>query len=198
MYIISEKGQDEKRHDFMMISVNGFLDIVCAAMTVVMVVTLWKIPLIIKVLKINGYLKKLDVPYMHFTELDKVKLKKAETKTFMGMHGVIVFSFMCWILDIPLLLIKILVWLVCPWRLYISTYTVERSRIPQKLTFKAAFKQERFVDVLFSILYIFLDYATFIEIIILTLTVVKFKQVVKPLKELTRMNLAMENVLFMT
>jgi hypothetical protein len=182
----------------LMISALGFLDIISAIMLVVMAVTLWKIPLIIKVLKINGYLKKFNISFMHFTELDKVKLKKAETKTFMGMHGVIIFSFMCWILDIPLLLIKILVWLVCPWRLYISTYTSERSRIPQKFSFKAAFKQEGFVDVLFSVLYLFLDYATFIEIIVLTLTVVKFDSVVKPFKELSRKNYAMENVISIT
>ena len=115
-----------------MISVCGFLDIISSIMLVVMVVTLWKIPLILKVLKINGYLRNSNISFMHFTELDRVKLKKAETKKFMGMHGVIIFSFMCWILDIPLLLIKILLWLVCPGRLYISTYTGERSRIPKK------------------------------------------------------------------
>jgi len=63
------------------------------------------------------------------SDLDQIKLQKAKDKKYMTVHQVIVYSFISWILDIPYVAIKLIVILICPWRLAIDELIYQEPRM---------------------------------------------------------------------
>ena len=103
-------------------------------MSLIIAITLWKIPLTLKVLRINGRLRRDTRDDELLTELDKIKLERARKKAYMTIHQCIIYSFISLVLDIPLILISIIVAIICPWRIkgIYETIIKPDDRIPTK------------------------------------------------------------------
>jgi len=127
-------------------------------MLIPMILTMWKIPSMIKILRINGHLKndeKIDLNKL--SELDKIKLLKAKNKIFMNIHQCIIYNFFSWLFDIPLVPLAVVVAICFPWRFLTIFRTLIRpdDRLPTKFAiYKLVFskRMHMFANLIFIIL----------------------------------------------
>jgi hypothetical protein len=162
---------------------NGIKDVVAGVCSLLMIVTIWKIRFTIKLLKVNGYLRKYEFAFLKFDSLDLIKLKMSETKDLMSFHQCIIFSFISWIFDLFFLPIKLISIVITPWRapIIIESIIISDPRIPIEFSFRKAISQRRLTEAFKLIADCFLDYSTIVAAGILFLSIYKIYNVAQVL-----------------
>lgn len=119
-------------------------------MGIVLVVTLWKLPMLIKILQINGHMEKSEAFKQSLSELDKLKLRRAGNRILMSIHGCIAYTFFSLLYDIPTAPIALIVCIAFPWRVYAVYDLVIKpgDRLPLKFSIKAFFQFRRIIPLL--------------------------------------------------
>ncbi len=154
--MVSTTKQEGTRLDLLSALWEGLLDIVCSVVGAAMAVTLWKVPMLLKILRINGHMSEAQTETL--SELDRIKLLRVKGKTFMSIHQCVLFCFFSWALDLPTVPLGLAVSIVFPWRAstVFSLVIKPDDRLPTKFSLEKLLLNRRLYTI-FIILAMFIS-----------------------------------------